>query len=341
MAAKGPPLALEALMISDPHPEPEDACHTGLEPVHSEAHHPELEHWRANVGNPVVIDAGPPAPGRLEGVDVVSWNMAIGLGRLPELLERLRSAAHPQVGTRPERPLVVLVQEAFRSDGSLTDAPTRHHGTSVETARRRSIVDVARQTGLSLRYSPSMRNGRTASDRGNAILATVRLTRSRALLLPHVRQRRVAVSAGIAGHPGLTFVSAHLDTHGRLQGGRPLRRPGTGRMAQAAALAAYLHEVPGSVVLGADLNTTLGVLDPSLRSLIRAGLHPGHRSGTWRHTFHTPVRLLLDHVLFRSPDRHIAHIDVMRIDEAPGDRSHTVFGSDHHPLLARVELNGT
>ena len=338
--AEGPALARPSGMESDPRPGSVEQCHAGLEPTRSAELHPDLDHWRANVGHPVVRDAGPVAPAQLEGIDVLCWNVAIGLGRIPDVLERLRADSPHGPGRRPERPLVILVQEAFRPDHELPGARSSHYGTALAERERLSIVEVAESAGLSLRYSPSMRNGVAASDRGNAILATVRLTHSRALLLPHVRQRRVAVSARIAGHPEITFVSAHLDTHGRVRGSRSARRPGAGRMAQAAALAAYLHEMPGSVIVGADLNSALGVLDPAVRTLVSAGLHPGHRLGRWRHTFHTPLRLLLDHVLFRSPDHRIAHVEVARIDEAPGDRSRAVFGSDHHPLLARIQLNG-
>ncbi len=31
---------------------------------------------------------------------------------------------------------------------------------------------------------------------------------------------------------------------------------------------------------------------------------------------------------------------IRRLDEDPRDRGPNVFGSDHHPLLARVELSG-
>jgi hypothetical protein len=49
--------------------------------------------------------------------------------------------------------------------------------------------------------------------------------------------------------------------------------------------------------------------------------------------------LLLDHVLYRSEDRRIAHMEVTRLDETRDDNGRRIFGSDHHPLLARVELN--
>jgi len=35
---------------------------------------------------------------------------------------------------------------------------------------------------------------------------------------------------------------------------------------------------------------------------------------------------------------HIAHSSVERIDEMPGDRGRRIFGSDHHPLFARIDL---
>jgi endonuclease/exonuclease/phosphatase (EEP) superfamily protein YafD len=139
-------------------------------------------------------------------------------------------------------------------------------------------------------------------------------------------------------HPQLTFASAHLDTHGQPRREGTPRRLGGGRATQAAALGAALAAIDGSVVLGADLNTFLGMTDPAIRALIAAGMRPARRIGRWRHTFHTPFRLLLDHVLYRSAGDRIAGAEVVRIDEAPGDRSHGVFGSDHHPLLARIEL---
>ena len=186
-----------------------------------------------------------------------------------------------------------------------------------------------------------MRNGMHASDRGNAVLATVRLADAHAVLLPHVRQRRVAVAARLAGHPDITFMSAHLDTHGRSRRARAGRSVGAGRAAQAAALADAVVKTEGSLVLGADLNSILGLTDPAVRALIEAGFHPARRVGDWRHTFHRPLKLLLDHVMYRSPDHRIRAVSVVRIDEAEEDRSRTVFGSDHHPLLARLDLDGS
>jgi endonuclease/exonuclease/phosphatase family metal-dependent hydrolase len=316
------------------------ACRIALEPERHDALHPELDDWRANVGAPVAVDCAAPAASRLEGIDVLSWNVAIGLGRIEDVVGHLRAGAFGGAAMTPQRPLVMLLQEAYRSDDSVPGgAGSRHHGGRLPAqSGRRDIVRIALDLGLSLRYSPSMRNGMEASDRGNAILSTAPLDDAQAVLLPYVRQRRVAVAAGLRGLPGLAFVSAHLDTHGRPRSGRRLLRFGAGRASQASALAAALDRRNGSFVLGADLNSVLGMSDPAVRALIAAGLRPARRVGTWRHTFHAPVKLLLDHVFFSCSERRIASAEVVRLDELPGDRSRGVFGSDHHPLLARIHL---
>ncbi|HSJ30556.1 MAG TPA: endonuclease/exonuclease/phosphatase family protein [Longimicrobiales bacterium] len=326
---------------------PADHCHVRLEPHRHDELHEELDAWRANVGSPIAIDAGHVAPPSLAGIHVLCWNVAIGLGRLGPLLDRLRTTTHETIGTAPERPLMILVQEGFREDDTVPGAVgSTHHGGRLATGDRTNLVALAEQHGLSLRYSPSMRNGTHGSDRGNAILSTVRLADAHAFLLPYVRQRRVAVTARIAGHPDITFVSAHLDTHGRTRRAAAAVPPrsrsariGAGRAAQARALARTLADMDGSVVLGADLNSLFGMTDPAVHELIEAGLHPARRVGTWTHTFHRPLRLLLDHVMFRSPDHRIRGVSVVRIDEIDGDRSRTVFGSDHHPLLAHIDLD--
>jgi endonuclease/exonuclease/phosphatase family metal-dependent hydrolase len=314
-----------------------DDCQVRLEPHRHDELHPELDRWRSNVGAPVALDNGVLAPARLAGVDVLSWNVAIGLGRLDLLLGRLRDEAG--IGMAAERPLVILLQEAFRTGGTVpgsTGSP-HHGGRFAHGAQRTDVLGVAEQHGLSLRYSPSMRNGAHASDRGNAVLSNVSLTASKAFLLPYVRQRRVAVGARLAGHESLAFVSAHLDTHGqpRLPAGD--RGFGAGRALQARALASALVEYGGSAVVGADLNTLLGMSDPAVRALVMAGLHPARRVGNWRHTFRR-LRLLLDHVLYYSPDRRIVQAEVTRIDDTVGGSPGRVFGSDHHPLLARIQL---
>lgn len=331
--------------MSEPGTAP-DTRHARLEPHRHDELHEELDAWRANVGSPIAIDAGPVAAERLTGFDVLCWNIGIGQGRLAAVLERLRAHSPRGLGASADRPLIVLVQEAWREDSTVPGAAeSLHHGGRLARARRTNIVALAEESELSLRYSPSMRNGIHPSDRGNAVLASVRLGESHAFLLPYVRQRRVAVSAQIAGHPDLTFVSAHLDTHGRTRRAAralPARlragRIGAGRAAQARALVHALEHVEGSVIIGADLNSLFGMTDPAVHQLVEAGYHPARRTGSWTHTFHRPLRLLLDHVLYRSTDHRIRSMSVVRIDEVEGDRSRTVFGSDHHPLLASVDF---
>jgi endonuclease/exonuclease/phosphatase family metal-dependent hydrolase len=311
-----------------------------LEPERHDLLHPELDHWRANVGSPITIDAGPVAPSEIVGFDVLCWNIAIGLGRLGDVVTRLRAGAFGGAAVQENRPLVILAQEAYRADATVPGASaSEHHGGLPGKGKRVSIIDIAEQYELSLRYSPSMRNGLHASDRGNAVLSNVRLADAHAFLLPYVRQRRVVVTAQLSGQPWLTFVSAHLDTHGAVRADRVRLSLGAGRAAQARALGEGLKMFNGSVVIGADLNSLRGMTDPAVRALIETGMHPARRCGAWRHTFHTRLRLLLDHVMYRCPDSRIAHAQVYRLDEAVDDDSRRVFGSDHHPLLARFDLH--
>lgn len=309
-----------------------------LEPHTDPAFHPMVDRWRANVGDPVSLDLATAAAPRLVGVDVITWNMAIGLGELDRLLGVLRETH--AVAASAERPLVVLAQEAYRTGASVPPtAQGAWHGGLAPRTIRTCITQIAHNHGLSLRYSPSMRNGAHASDRGNAILSSAALTGAQAHLLPFVRQRRVAVAAALLGHDDVSFVSAHLDTHGRAR--PPGRWVGShGRGEQARALGRLLGELPGTVVLGADLNSVRGMTDRAVRELVVAGLHPARRLGAWRHTFHRPLPMLLDHVMYRCSVGRVRLATVIRIDEAPRDRSPAVFGSDHHPLLARIELDG-
>jgi endonuclease/exonuclease/phosphatase family metal-dependent hydrolase len=331
---------------ADDRPVTPTGCGRGM----AEGGHPDLERWAANVGPPVALDLAPspPAP-RLSGLTVICWNLGIGTGRLDVLLRRLNDGdlgrAVTPGGEGPvfdgEWPLVILAQEAYRAGDDVPARPVGEwHGGPIRARGRTDIAEAARAAGLSLRYYPSMRNGSDRSDRGNAVLSTLPVTASRAFALPHVRQRRIAVGSQFAGVAGLEVVTAHLDTRGRTR--RTVDHVGGfggGRSAQAAALAARLGDAGDRcAVLGADLNSYLGVRDPAMLTLVRAGLHPAARRGQWWHTFHGPLPLLLDHVLYRSPSRRIASACVTRLDEAPGDRTRRVFGSDHHPLLARIQF---
>jgi endonuclease/exonuclease/phosphatase family metal-dependent hydrolase len=313
-----------------------------FELIRSETDHPDLAHWHGNVGHPVALDLAPPMDAAPEGVDVLSWNIAVGTGRLHEVLERLRGGEWGGAGADPRRPLVILAQEAYRAGESVPERPaTRHHGGWIVRGGQCDVVEVAYELGLSLRYAPSMRNGDERSDRGNAVLSTAALAGSHAFTLPFVRQRRVAVAAEVEGLEGIAFVSAHLDTWGRPPEDRGWRwRFGAGRAAQASHLARRIIHAEGKrgVVIGADLNTPLGTRDPAVRALVRAGFTPAARQGSWGYSFRGPVKLLLDHVLYHAAASRLRSVSVTRLD-AEGGGGKRVFGSDHHPLLARVSLH--
>lgn len=303
----------------------------------------QLEAWRRNVGDPVALDLTPPESGR-DGADsrslvVLSWNVWIGRGKLRELISRIREGEFAKHGADPDTPLVVLIQEAYRSDSSLPPASGGRAGRMLvaQLGLQEDVVETAQALGLNLRYAPSMRNGALPSDRGNAVLSTLPLKDAHAVELPLVLQRRVAVSAAITlGGQRLRLVSAHLDPRGP---------PGhqwlgaAGRALQARHLVASVADE--TVVLGADLNLGRGRYEPTWRLLGDAGFTFGvpPSSPAWRHTFHALPRLVLDYLLVRDRTGAIRNARVHRLDEHPRDRGPRVFGSDHHPLLARIDLH--
>jgi endonuclease/exonuclease/phosphatase family metal-dependent hydrolase len=291
-----------------------------------------LAPWRANVGEALSLDLAPESAVRsaVSTLVVLSWNLWIGRGRLTELVGNI----HPG----PEAALVILLQEAYRADHSVPARPSGRAGRNHLTRARpqEDIADAARRLGLNLRYVPSMRNGGERSDRGNAILSNLPLESATAIELPLVLQRRVAVAASIslAGRR-IHLVSAHLDPRGP-PGHKWLGAAGRGRQTQH--LLDHLED--DLVVLGADLNLGRGRAERSWRLLKEAAFTFGVPPvlPAWRHTFHALPRLVLDYLLVRDRAGVVARADVDRLDEDPSDRGPTVFGSDHHPLLARVAL---
>jgi endonuclease/exonuclease/phosphatase family metal-dependent hydrolase len=302
-----------------------------------------LERWRRNVGAPVALDlTTAPAPENVataRSLVVLSWNVWIGRGRLREVISRIRSGDFAAQGAGPDTPLVVLAQEAYRSDSTIPQDSTGHAGRMLvaQLGHQEDIVETARALGMNLRYAPSMRNGALPSDRGNAILSTLPLHSAEAIELPLVLQRRVAVSAMIhLGRRKLRLVSAHLDPRGP-PGHRWLGA--AGRASQVQHLLTFLGD--DTVVLGADLNLGRGRYERAWRVLREAGFTSGipASSPTWRHTFHALPRLVLDYLLVRDLSGAVEHARVHRLDEHPRDRGPLVFGSDHHPLLARIDLD--
>jgi endonuclease/exonuclease/phosphatase family metal-dependent hydrolase len=302
-----------------------------------------LERWRCNVGTPVALDlvranaASEVAHHR--SLVVLSWNVWIGRGRLREVISRIREGDFAEHGAHPESPLVVLIQEAYRSDSTVPPISAGRAGRVLvaQLKAQEDVVEAAHALGLNLRYAPSMRNGALQSDRGNAILSSLPLEDAHATELPLVLQRRVAVSAAVTlDGRKLRLVSAHLDPRGP-PGHRWLGA--TGRAVQTRHL---LASVPDDmVILGADLNLGRGRYEPAWKLLGQAGFTFGvpPSSPAWRHTFHALPRLVLDYLLVRDRAGAIRQARVHRLDEHPRDRGPRVFGSDHHPLLARIELS--
>ncbi len=292
-----------------------------------------LAAWRSAVGTPVAWD--PPAPREPDSestaVLVLAWNLWIGRGRLHDVVAQLREAHG--------LPLIVLAQEAFRSDETIPRGATAYAASDF-SQRAFPEVDVAalaRDLGLHLRYVPSMRNGAHRSDRGNTILSTVPLEDTHAWELPFSYQRRVALAATVrvGDGPAIRMCSAHLDP----RGGSARDLLGVlGRGAQAEAVLEQLDAARLPVVLGADLNLARGRRERAYRVFIESGFRHGvpERAPAWPHTYHRMPRLLLDWVLVRDPGGAIAELNIERLDEEKHDRGPYVFGSDHHPLLARL-----
>jgi endonuclease/exonuclease/phosphatase family metal-dependent hydrolase len=299
-----------------------------------------LEEWRCNVGAAVALDlTSPPSDRSLpRSLIVLSWNLWIGRGRLSAVVTRIRNGDYVTLGADPSLPLVIMVQEAYRSDASVPALQEGRVGRVLVAGLREQedIVETARALGLNLRYAPSMRNGPTSSDRGNAVLATLPLRDAHAIELPLVLQRRVAVTASVSlGNTRLRLISAHLDPRGP-PGHRWLGA--TGREQQARHLLGKVQD--DTAVLGADLNLGRGRYEAAWRLLKGAGFTFGvpPTIPAWRHTFHALPRLVLDYILVRNRSGGVVAAGVHRLDEHPEDRGARVFGSDHHPLLARIDL---
>ena len=296
------------------------------------------------MGTPVALDQAVPdtgVGGRARSLVVLSWNVWIGRGRLREVVSRIRDGEYVEHGADPDAPLVVLAQEAYRSDSSVPPVPTGRSGRVLvaNLGFQEDVVETAQALKLSLRYAPSMRNGHSQSDRGNAILSSLPIENANAVELPLVLQRRVAVTAQVTlGEASVRLISAHLDPRGP-PGHRWLGS--AGRALQARHLLSSIADE--TAVLGADLNLGRGRSEPAWRLITEAGFTFGVPPGfpPWRHTFHAMPRLVLDYLLVRDRAGAVARARVHRLDENPRDKGARVFGSDHHPLLARIDLQSS
>src|SRR5436190_14843706 len=284
-----------------------------------------LRHWRKSVGPPVLprasIEVNPH-----DALSIVSWNTAVGEADIVGFV---------RANVDPHRPLVMLLQEVYRSGAVV---PSQLDRDSAFAGRlggdgggrdHREIEDVGRVLGLQVYYVPSMRNGgaRSNEDRGNAILSNLSLTDLQAIELPFERQRRVAIAATVEGHTSsgkpwrLRLVSAHLDNMGTAK--RAWIGSEYGRARQARGLTTLLRGEQPTILAG-DFNTWFGYSDQAYVETARE--FPETRVTDRRPTFHGLLRL--DHVFYRLPRDW--HLDVRRADSR--------FGSDHFPLVGALQL---
>jgi endonuclease/exonuclease/phosphatase family metal-dependent hydrolase len=286
----------------------------------------------STVGPPVVFAPATPLSSADRGgrLLVVNWNMHVGNGNILELIEELSRQEESKGFKRPE--FVLLLQESFRR-GEEVPCPGRSR-----VPRRIpppdsgvDIEDIARQLGWWMYYVPSMRNGghvgREAEDRGNAILSSLPLKSLEAVELPFVVQRRVALIATVTdaqNKPKLRVAVAHLDTRAPLRKGWLFGGP-SARNRQARGIVDALKKFDEDglpLVLGADLNSHLGAVEPAVNTVSKiaarwsAGTKPTHKSG-----------LVLDHMFARFPEAW---------QSAECIRINNTFGSDHYPLVLSI-----
>ena len=282
-----------------------------------------ISRWRAAVGSPLITrPEGEESSAAVDGLTIVSWNIALDSGDVVKLVGELRAES-------PGRPLVLLLQEAFRSGddvpASRADAIFAAHLGRSDPARE--IDDVARALGMFLYYVPSMRNGtwRHNEDRGNAVLSSVPLSDLAAIELPFEHQRRVAVAATIAARTmrgdawSLRLASVHLDNLVGARNGWIATEYGRARQARGLR-EALTGTIP--IVVAGDFNTWFGFSDQTYLETARA--FPQTRVQDARRTFRGLLRL--DHVFYQLPAGWTAKV-------RRGESSH---GSDHYPLITSL-----
>lgn len=232
------------------------------------------ERWCETVGRPVLEllpSASLPRPGPADSMAVVAWNILIGGGDVPLLLEEvLGYRCHP---TSPDLDagfahFVLLIQEAHRRSASIPDVPEsfKFPPRIVPESPPEGwpdIVQLARDCGLALVYVPSQRNGPQTvegerEDKGNAILSTLPLADPIAIELPFEAGRKVVVAATIAGANGtrLRVASVHLDVASTLY--RTLTTANTARLRQVAGLIEALALIETGGVTSGIVNVGSG-----------------------------------------------------------------------------------
>ncbi|MGE0440386.1 MAG: endonuclease/exonuclease/phosphatase family protein [Gemmatimonadales bacterium] len=297
--------------------------------------------WCRAVGMPVLAAPAPdsqwdrPSAASRDSILVVSYNAALGSGRLDLLVDRIRSGA--LTGGPPVGDFVILVQETVRMGSTVPEvlpaaaAGGRAMFPEPDSGDRLDVIRLAGARGLHVFYVPAMRSGRALNpaglpeDRGNAILSTRPLEALSAVELPFGGARRVANGAVLRGRGWqLGLVNLHLDVGPFGPSALSAIRARQARaVAQAYDLAApWGRALPPAVVVGGDLNSfSLTGTAESVRVLREAfpdGHGPGRPTRGWQR---------LDHLFFRAG----GGLGLGRVGMGPD-----TFGSDHHPIFAWV-----
>jgi endonuclease/exonuclease/phosphatase family metal-dependent hydrolase len=279
---------------------------------------------------------------RLDSLTVVSWNTHVGGADLNAFIQDLRSGK--LTSGEPIHDFVLLLQEVFRAGPPVPASISPDVRTASylrftpPSGERVDIIKTAQQNRLSLFYVPSMRNGRpeeshVPEDRGNAILSTIPLSSFMAVELPHVRQRRLAIGGDLSGETTagsswtIRVVSVHLEN--RAKWSEVLHSFGRARLRQVKALVEACSTATPTIV-GGDFNTWADELDePAIRYMEQFFDRPATFSsfGTVKRGLLYPERMV-DYLFFRIFDGWAG--GYQRIDH--------LYGSDHYPLLGRVQI---
>jgi endonuclease/exonuclease/phosphatase family metal-dependent hydrolase len=281
---------------------------------------PFLDAYCAGVGPSLLLRADSTAA-TPDTLVVINWNMALGEGRLTDLVNDLRDGAI--TGQRVEH-FALLLQEAPRSDSTIPasdDLPDDVKASELDMFGTTDIVAFATAQRLHMLYVPSMRNGTGRQDQGNAILSTLPLHDAEVYELAAGIRRRVAVSAVIQWPAGgqLRLVSVHLDNWSPR---RFIGSLGSVRARQARTLAAMLP-AGEHLLLGGDLNTwTRGTNEQAFLTLRR--LLPRPDTLDLRPTADRvggPKKL--DYLMLRAPAAW--HFTERRVENR--------YDSDHNPIV--------
>lgn len=295
-----------------------------------------LNAWCAAVGPAVLAVAEARLPEAVDSFAIVSWNVHVGGGQLRRLVDDLRVGR--LTGGAPVKHFAILLQEAHHESDLVPDFEEEWPGGGLIEAvpaggERIDVEEAADALGLHLFYAPSMRNGAQNTDggredRGNAILATLPLHDPRAIELPAVRQRRVAVAAEVRGRSSdgddwsVQLASVHLenDAEGWLNAERA-------RLIQGKALLSGLEEADAAVA-GGDFNTwTRGTREAVINEMRSEYPDtPAFPPGPTYARAYGVVRMYLDYLFARLPDD--GRLRYARVPD--------LYGSDHYPLVGWV-----